>query len=287
MAETASHAAVVLVHGAHHSHACWSELTPELEQRGHAVVAMDLPGAGSNAAIPDSFNQRPLDPAAFGTEPSPNAGVSQEERTDAVIAAVREAAGLGNGQVVLLGHSLGGLTASHVAEQIPDELQAVVYLTAFMFPNGMVAGQFIEAELGASELVPLFMCDPAVTGALRLDTASDDAEYVAKLRSAFYNDLTDEQFTEVMSHLHPDEPAAVAGVPSPITRERFGTVDRHYVRCGLDNTILPAAQDTMVRLVDADMGNATTVHRLETSHSPMVSNPSALADILSSVAAGA
>ncbi|MGI9610057.1 MAG: alpha/beta fold hydrolase [Acidimicrobiia bacterium] len=276
--------AFVLVHGAHHNHSCWALVKEDLENRGHPVVAIDLPGAGVNAAIPTSFNVRPLDPAVFSTEPSPNAGVTQEERTEAVIAAVRAAADKGDGTVVLMGHSLGGLTISPVAEAIPDEVHAVVFLTAFMLPPGMPAGAIIEAELGESELPPLFMSDPTVTGALRLDTGSEDQEYRAALRSAFYNDLSDEQFDATMSSLHPDEPAQVAGVPSNITAAKFGTVDRHYIRCGNDNTILPSAQDKMVELVDVSLGNSTTVHRIDTSHSPMVSDPEGLADILVSIA---
>lgn len=53
--------------------------------------------SGDSCATPVSFNRRPLDPAAFGTEPSPNAAVTQEARTEATIAAVREAAAKGNG----------------------------------------------------------------------------------------------------------------------------------------------------------------------------------------------
>jgi pimeloyl-ACP methyl ester carboxylesterase len=39
--------------------------------------------------------------------------------------------------VVLVGHSLGGLTVSAVAEAMPERLSAVVYLTAFLPPLGV------------------------------------------------------------------------------------------------------------------------------------------------------
>jgi pimeloyl-ACP methyl ester carboxylesterase len=285
MIDLSTKPAFVLIHGAWHSHETWNELVPELEACGHAVVAIDLPGAGANASVPDSFHQRPLDPAAFGSEPSPNAGVTQDERTDATIDAVRQAAKTGNGDVVLVGHSLGGLTISPVAEAIPDELKAVVYLTAFLLPNGMVAGEMIGHDVMAhAEVPPLFMADPEVVGALRLDTGSTDPDYVAKARSAFYADLTDEQLATALSRLHCDEPAAVAGVPSNITAERFGTVERHYVRCAQDRAIVAEGQDLMVSLVDTAMGNTTAVHNMETSHSPFYSDPAGLADILSTIA---
>lgn len=285
MTDQSSSAAFVLIHGAWHSHETWNELTPELEARGHAVVAIDLPGAGANAAVPESFHQRSLDPAAFGTEPSPNAGVTQEQRTEATIDAVREAAKAGNGEVVLVGHSLGGLTISPVAEAIPDELRAVVYLTAFLLPNGMVAGEMIGHEIMASaEVPPLFMADPEVVGALRLDTGSDDPDYVAKAKSAFYADLTDEQLATALSRLHCDEPAAVAGVPSNITADRFGTVERHYIRCAEDRAIVAEGQDLMVSLVDEAIGGTTMVHNMDTSHSPFYSDPAGLAAILATIA---
>lgn len=285
MTDQSTKPAFVLVHGAWHSHATWTELTPELEAAGHAVVAIDLPGAGANAAVPASFGQRPLDPEAFGTEPSPNAAVTQAERTEAAIAAVRDAAGKGNGQVVLVGHSLGGLTISPVAERIPDELAAVVYLTAFLLPNGMVAGEMIGHEIMASaEVPPLFMADPDVVGALRMDTASTDPDYLAAVRSAFYADLTDERFATALTRLHCDEPAAVAAVPSDVTAERFGTVDRHYIRCADDRAIVAEGQDLMVSLTDESLGSTTTVHRMATSHSPFYSDPAGLAAVLTSIA---
>ncbi|MGI9616831.1 MAG: alpha/beta fold hydrolase, partial [Acidimicrobiales bacterium] len=215
----------------------------------------------------------------------PNAGVTQEQRTEATIDAVREAAKAGNGEVVLVGHSLGGLTISPVAEAIPDELRAVVYLTAFLLPNGMVAGEMIGHEIMAdAEVPPLFMADPEVVGALRMDTGSDDPGYVSKAKSAFYADLTDEQLATAFSRLHCDEPAAVAGVPSNITADRFGTVERHYIRCAQDRAIVAEGQDLMVSLVDEAIGGTTTVHNMDASHSPFYSNPVGLAAILASIA---
>lgn len=275
----------VLVHGAWHSHHTWDSLVPILESRGYAAVTLDLPGAGANAAIPTSFGQRPLDPAAFATEPSPNAGVTQDERTAAVIDAVRSATGKGDGKVILVGHSLGGLTISPVAQTIPDELAAVVYLTAFLLPPGLTAGEVITGELMAEAKVPAcFLADPAQVGALRMDVASDDPSYRAKLKDAFFGDLTDEQFAEAASHLHPDEPAQVAGVPSPIDAQRFGRVPRHYIRCAQDQAIVAASQDFMISSTDSVIGGVTTVHRMDTSHSPFHSDPKGLADILISIA---
>ena len=277
MTDHATKPAFVLVQGAWHNRKTWSELTHELDGLGHAAVAIDLPGAGTN--------QRPLDSAALGTEPSPVAGVTQPERTEAVVAAVREAAGEGNGEVVLVGHSLGGATISAVAEQIPNELKAVVYLTAFLLPSGMLVGEMLGHEaMASSEAMSLMVADPEVVGAFRVDAGSTDPDYVAVMRSALYGDLTDQQLETARSRIHNDESAALGAEPSNITATRFGTVDRHYIKCANDRAIVPEAQDLMIRLVDEEMSTSTTVHNMNTSHNPIYSDPAGLADILSSIA---
>ena len=68
--------AFVFVHGAWHNKSAWNLVTDELVDRGYATATLDLPGAGAHAKKPESFSQRPLDAAAFGTVPSPNAGVT-------------------------------------------------------------------------------------------------------------------------------------------------------------------------------------------------------------------
>ncbi len=274
---------IVLIHGAWHDHHTWDAVVPALTDAGVTAKAIDLPGAGVNAKKPASWTH-PIDPAAFGTEVSPNAGTTQQERTDAVIAAVREVNAATGGKAVICGHSLGGLTVTPVAETIPDEISAAVYLTAFMLRPGMVAGEMIGHPLMADALVPsLFLADPEQVGALRLDPQSEDAEYVARAREAFFADLTDDQFAQALSHLHPDEPAQVAGVPSDATADRYGTVARHYIECTQDRAITIAAQREMVKTMDAAMGGTTTVHRMETSHSPFHSQPQALAATLAAI----
>ena len=77
----------LLVHGSWHGAWCWGMVEPRLNQAGHISLAIDLPGCGLNAVIPDSFRSRPLDPSAFGTEPSAIAGIGIDSYADAVIAA--------------------------------------------------------------------------------------------------------------------------------------------------------------------------------------------------------
>src|SRR6266567_8026107 len=134
---SATKAVFVLIHGGWHNHSAWDRVRPILKANGFAALTLDLPGAGVNAIAPTSLGLRPFDSAAFAAERSPIAGVTQEERTQAVVALVQEAVSLGDGKVILVGHSAGGMTISAVAEQVPELLFAVVYLSGFMLPNGM------------------------------------------------------------------------------------------------------------------------------------------------------
>jgi pimeloyl-ACP methyl ester carboxylesterase len=273
--------AFVFVHGAWHNAAVWRQVIPHLEARSFVARALDLPGAGVHARAPKSYGERPLNLAAFAAEPSPNAAVTQYERTRAVVSLIDEV----GGPVVLVGHSLGGLTISAVTQTIPDRLHAVVYLAAFLLPTGMPAVAMHQRETAARSLLPpLFLADPAAVGALRLDPRSEDADYRARLRAALCSDLSEADFELASTQLHCDEPAGVTLVPSPITSGRFGRVTRHYVRCVQDRAMPLACQDFMIAAVDGSVGGRTHVHSLTTSHSPYYSQPKVLADLLAGIA---
>lgn len=278
--------AFVLIHGSWHGGWAWNELTPLLAKAGHASIAIDLPGSGARTRFPQSFLKRPLNKATFASEKSPIAGITQAERNKAALSAVQHAASLGNGKVVLVGHSWGGLTISHVAEAVPDKVQALVYLTAFCLPNGMTPGAALgDPAFKAGMVAPLFLADPGKTGALRIDPRSQDESYLAKAKLAFYHDVSDGHFAAIANLLHCDEVASTAGYPMAISANRYGKIGRHFIRLADDKAIPAAAQDRMVQLVDSSgIGGKTTVHKMSGSHSPFFAQPEALAEILSRIA---
>ena len=83
-----SKAVLVLIHGGWHNHSVWDRVTPILKANGFGALTLDLPGVGVNAIAPASLGLRRFDPGALAAERSPIAGVTQEERTQAVIALV-------------------------------------------------------------------------------------------------------------------------------------------------------------------------------------------------------
>jgi pimeloyl-ACP methyl ester carboxylesterase len=278
---SAPKAVFVLIHGGWHNHSSWDRVTLLLKANGFAVLTLDLPGAGVNTIAPTSLGLRPFDPAAFAAERSPIAGVTQQERTQAVVALVKEAASLSDGKVILVGHSAGGMTISAVAEQVPNLLLAIVYLSGFMVPKGMPLLAMLQHETLSSALAPgLFVGDPAAIGATRIHGRSTDKAYRSLLKAAFYADLPESEFAHAAAQLHCDESNAGALAPSEITPGRFGTVPRHYIRCTQDHAIPLGGQDHMIATVDAAIGGKTTTHTLESSHSPFLSQPASLSKIL-------
>lgn len=273
--------AFVFVHGAFHGAWAWNKITPLLAAAGYASIAIDLPRNGINAKFPKAFFIRPLDPALFATEPSPVAGSTQDDANNATITAIKQAAAIGNGKVVLVGHSLGGATITPVTEMVSDLIHSVVYLSAALTPNGETPIEQLMGDSMKASLFPkLLLADPATIGGMRMDPMSADAAYVAVAKEAFYADVDSDEVTAVMKLLSCDEPASVNFVKSIVTPENYGQVNRHFIRLTKDNAIPLVAQDLSIAMMDKTMPNKTTVHTMDTSHSPFLSAPQALTDIL-------
>ncbi len=210
--------------------------------------------------------------------------MTQEDRTRAVIALVEDTRRQTGAPIVLVGHSLGGLTVTAVAETIPEQLHAAVYLCAYMVPPGMPTSAIRQGVNSGSLVQALQKANPKEVGAIRIDPRSEDSDYREQLRLAFFGDVSPTDFALELTHMHCDEPVRPVLTPSVMTAERFGRVPRHYFRTLEDRAILIAAQDFMISAVDIAMGNLTHAHTLATSHVPYLSQPDAVAEILLAIA---
>jgi len=285
-ADDNSKPAFVLVHGAWHAAWCYERVIPLLAAYGHAAVARDLPAHGINARFPASYFQRPLNPAAFATEPSPAAVTTLDDYAKSVLDTIDQVRALGHDKVVLVGHSMGGVAITAAAERAPEKIHRLVYLTAFMPKTGVPAISYIQSPENQGELVgPQLLADPAAIGALRMDQRSADANYRANGKLAFYGDVSQQDYDAVANLLTPDVPVAPFATPITLTPERWGALDRHYIRCARDMAIRPPLQQRFIAEADAFVpARKTTVHMLDTSHSPFMSAPQQLADLLHAIA---
>jgi pimeloyl-ACP methyl ester carboxylesterase len=107
----------VLVHGAWHGGWCWVRVADRLRKGGHNVFTPTLTGLGERSHLI-------------------RAGINVTTHTTDVVN-VMKWEGLSN--VVLCGHSYGGMVISGVAEQMAPAIRSIVFLDAFVPKNGEAA----------------------------------------------------------------------------------------------------------------------------------------------------
>ena len=118
----------VLVHGAWHGAWCWSRVADRLRLAGHRVFTPTQTGLGERKHL-----------------------LSREITLDTFtrdIANVIEAEELSN--IVLVGHSFGGLAISGVADAMPDKIRHLVYLDSLMVEGGKSPFDGLPPEIVAA-----------------------------------------------------------------------------------------------------------------------------------------
>ena len=277
---------VVFVHGAWHGGWCFTPVVERLASRGVHSVAMDLPGHGVGAAFPAGYFDMPQDSSKLANAPSPLGALTAEDFRLHVTKVVEGLVANGSGPVVLVGHSLGGVTLNRIGEMSPQLVRRLVYLTALNPVAKEAAGAYFgDPAMSTSKALPLFIGDPAKTGAIRFNHRSTDPAFKAAAKAAFYADVSDDQFAAVANLLTPDEPAAVFGAKATVTAARWGRLPRTYIRCTGDQAIPIAAQDQFIAAADAlTPSNRYIVRTLNASHSPFISMPEQLAKLIEEAA---
>ena len=237
-------ATFLLVHGACTGGWCWEKVVPLLEAAGHKACAPDLPG--------------------LGDDQTPPANVTLADNVDKLARILDKM----EEQVILVGHSLGGVTISQLAEARRRKIKALVYVCALL-PTSGKSGR----DMTSLEPDTLFRLSRQVSPDGKTYTFARD-----KLPSLFYADVSPEDRYKAMQRLRP-QPLAISTTPVTLTEERFGSVPRWYIECIHDNAIRIALQRTMAKKTPCK------VLRLECGHSPFFSNPEELVEYLEMIAA--
>jgi pimeloyl-ACP methyl ester carboxylesterase len=220
-----------LVHGAWHGAWCWERLLGPLRERGFEVVTVDLPCEDVEAGL--------------------------EADADVIAGALRDV----DGDVMAVGHSLGGLPLTLVAARRP--VRAVVYLAAFVpSPGESMTDQFRSSP----EPVLLF------EGGRELDDHGRsrwvDADTTARI-------------------LYPDLPDGVAAWAFPQLRWQAATSQREPHPTDLPDVPAVSFVCTADRIVNPAWSRRVSLQRLGVEpielpggHFPMLTAPDALADAL-------
>jgi pimeloyl-ACP methyl ester carboxylesterase len=229
--------AYVLVHGALHGGWCWERMVPHLEAAGHRVDALDLPGHGPDV--------------------TPIAAVSLADNARCIEHRVLAA----DEPVVLVGHSLGGISITQAAEALPGRIKALVYVAALVPADGQTMADLPRRE--PNDPVDGYAIVNRAAGTFTFDRAA--------AREVFYGECRADDAAWACSRLEPESLAAVEGRVDLATRAA-AAVPRVYVECLRDRTITIARQ----RAIYSPHG-FSHVLSIDTDHAPFLSRPAELA----------
>jgi pimeloyl-ACP methyl ester carboxylesterase len=161
-------------------------------------------------------------------------------------------------EVVLIGHSFGGMVATGVADRAPDRVGQIVYLDAFIPSNGDCLFDLVSAPARARMLEGCREGDGWRVPPLDLPADTPEAERVWAVRRRTP---------------HPagafEEPLRLSGRPLPA---------RAYVYCAR-----ASAQDTFRRFAERARAEGWPCIEMDASHNPHITAPEALRDVLDEV----
>jgi pimeloyl-ACP methyl ester carboxylesterase len=227
----------VLVHGAWMGKFCWTEVVSKLETAGHTVMSLDLP--------------------AHGDDPTPLNAVILESYRDAVIKLIGDRT-----NVILVGHSMGGMPISAVAEAIPDRLKALVFVSAYLPRNGESLLQLSQEDKGSRVGSYWHQDNPEQNSPPWID-----AEGIVEV---FCADCSPE-LQETIKSRHRPEPLLPFATPVTLTEANYGSVPRYYIETLEDRAVSHQLQTLMLGRVEVKQR-----FQLPSSHSPFFSMPDRL-----------
>ncbi|WP_329272562.1 alpha/beta hydrolase [Streptomyces pseudovenezuelae] len=240
----------VLVHGTHSAGAFWMPIARELTLLGHRVVMVDQPRHGTEAFVPESYQRQDL--KAMAVEPSPLRGLGLDDYEARITGVVRRAARIG--PVVLVGHSLGGVSVSRVGNAVPHLLHHICYMAAFCPSRALPTADASTAapeNAHAVSPVELIVGDLEQLGVLRLNFRTGDSRELALLKEMICADYPDAGFRRILAGMQTDEPTTAYAGRAVGRADSWGRIPRTYLRFGKDRTIATALQDRMVAEADA------------------------------------
>ncbi|RTL57444.1 MAG: alpha/beta fold hydrolase [Sphingobacteriales bacterium] len=229
----------VLIHGSWHGAWNWHKVVPLLEKAGHKAIAIDLPGMGRD--------KTPIGEITLQT------GVDK-------ICEVLDSIG---DKAILVGHSKNGIMISQAAEYRPEKIEKLVYLAAYLIPNGKTQREYSMQD---------------TQGVLKPYVDFHEASQSTTLRpeiykEGLYHDCEDD-ITELAKVLLSHEPFVSGVTPLQLSKEKYDSIPRYYIECTEDRAVTPFIQRKMYTETPCKK-----VYSMATSHSPFFSQPKELVEI--------
>jgi pimeloyl-ACP methyl ester carboxylesterase len=229
----------ILVHGAWHGGWCWRFVAERLKANGGRVFAPTLAGLGERAHLL-------------------NKTVNLSTHIEDICRLIR-AEDLSN--IVLVGHSYGGMVVSGVADRMPERIRALVILDGFVPEDGKAMSDYWPASLKAE-----WDEKAAAIGGLSVPPISAEDFGVNEQLRDWVND-------NCVPH-----PYASFNEKIRLTGGRERVPNKVYIRAAKSRS---KAFDRFLKELEADKGWRTL--SLDCGHEVMVDAPELLADTLETV----
>jgi pimeloyl-ACP methyl ester carboxylesterase len=233
--------ALVLVHGGEHSGDCWDLVVAELlrQERELRILAVDLPGRGRTPGD--------LSTATIGAW------------VDSVVADIEDA---GLGAVVIVGHSMAGVTVPGVVTKLGSaRVREMILAAAFVPPHGQSIVDTLSGPLAV-------FARHAAKGRRPVKIPGVVTRY------AFCNGMTREQSRLTMSKLCAESPR----IPGEsVDRSAMpDDVPRTWILTTRDRALSQKSQHRSM----AALGGVQDVISIDACHELMFSHPERLAQVL-------
>lgn len=170
---------------------------------------------------------------------------------------IAQAAAAIAGQVVVVAHSYGGIPTTQGLANARN-VRRIIYLAAFQLDVG---DSLLSQNKGGALLS---------WNQLHHQDGIDDFVEAMTPELVFYNDLDATTAANAVSQIVYQSYSSMA---QPLTAAAWKAIPSTYVVCDADNAIPVDVQERMAQ-------RANDIHRIDTSHSPFLSQPAALAALI-------
>ena len=162
-----------------------------------------------------------------------------------------------DGPVVVVAHSYGGVPTTQGLTNARN-VRHIIYLAAFQLD----VGESLLSQSPGGALMPW--------AELRRRDGVEDFVEAMTPEVVFFNDV---DATTAANAVNQIGYQSYSSMRQPLTETAWKTIPNTYIVCDADNAIPVAAQERMAKRAD-------DVYRLNTSHSPFLSQPAALAPLI-------
>ncbi|MDE3249564.1 MAG: alpha/beta fold hydrolase [Bacteroidota bacterium] len=232
----------VLVHGAWADESAWGFVRNQLAVHAN-VVTVNLP--------------------AHGIDQTDGRGIGQADYVKAVSKTVKEQPG----KVILVGHSMAGMVISKVADLLPEKIDKLVYVAAFLPASGESLNGIVDHFLHGKKLDIFEFNQDYSLIAVKKEV----------LPAVVCADCSQDMKDALVKYHRPDPLKAFND--KVMLGPGFAKTQKYYICTKNDNAVPYALQQQMIK---ANAG-VKKVFEMETSHLPFVVQPAKFLEIIGQI----